>query len=439
MAAMLTLLQVHPGRAQNAPFPATLSAQHGQENGPAPSDRSNPISLALTYGSDLNVAVSGGQRTGAQYLGRIGIIADADLDQLLGWHGATAHISVHQIHGRGLSQHRIGNLLTVSGLEAEPALRLFNLWVQQSIGSRATLRIGQFTAGQEFAISDTAAIFVNSTFGWPGSFATDLPSGGPAYPLAAPGIRLSVAADARTSLRLAVFAGDPAGPGGGDPQRRDLHGFNGLRLAGRPFLIGEVQRSSGGDHPAVTIRAGFWLHLDRFADVRFDAAGRSLALAGPGAQALQHRGNAGLYGIVDVALWHRGADPARSVRGFFRASFSPPDRNVIDLYADGGVAVTGPLRGRPADILGLGFAIARISPALRSLARDYQGLTGLANIRPDYEAVVELSYQLPLGNGISVQPNVQYIIHPGARLPPSGGAVATPDALIVGLRASVRL
>jgi porin len=432
------LLPAHAAWAQIAPLSGTPGAQHGQENGPASSDHSEPISLMLTYGSDLNAIVSGGERRGAQYLGRIGIVADADLDRLLGWNGATAHISVHQIHGRGLSQQRVGNLLTVSGLEAEPALRLFNLWVQQSIGAHATLRVGQFTAGQEFAISDTAAVFVNSTFGWPGSFATDLPSGGPAYPVAAPGMRLAVAPDARTSLRLALFAGDPAGPGGGDPQRRDRHGFNGFRLAGSAFLIGEVQRSSGGVHPNVVIRAGFWLHFDRFADLRFDAAGRSLAAAGPGAQGLRHRGNAGLYGIVDVGLWRPRSDPARGARGFLRASFSPPDRNAIDLYADGGLAMTGPLRSRPADVLGIGFGIARISPALRSLARDYRRLTGAAGVRPDYEAVVELSYQLQIDGTISVQPNVQYIIHPGARLPSSGIGVATPDALLVGLRTSAR-
>lgn len=439
IATLSLLLPAHATRAQNASAPAAPSAQHRDENGPAPADHPDPISLTLTYGADVNAVVSGGRRTGADYLGRIGIIADADLESLLGWRGATAHFSVHQIHGRGLSQHRIGNLLTVSGLEAEPALRLFNLWVQQTIGTGANVRIGQFTAGQEFAISDTATLFVNSTFGWPGSFATDLPSGGPAYPLAAPGIRLAIAADARTSLRVALFAGDPAGPGVGDPQRRDRHGFNGLRFSGKPFLIGEVQRSSGGDRPTFTIRAGGWLHFDRFADLRLDAAGRSLASAGPGAQALQHRGNAGLYGIVDLALWRARSDPQRGIRGFLRASFSPPDRNMIDLYADGGVTMTGPMRSRPADIVGIGFAIARISPALRALARDSARLTGLPGVRPDFEAVAEASYQLQLGNGIYLQPNVQYAIHPGGRQPPPlaiGGA--TPDAVIFGLRTSAR-
>ena len=437
MMMMMMLAQAHPGKAQNVRLAAAPSLQHTRENGPAAQDRPDPISLTLTYGADVKAIVSGGHRTGANYLGRLGIIADADLDALLGWHGATAHISVHQIHGQGLSQHRVGNLLVVSGLEAEPALRLFNLWVQQRIGTGTTVRIGQFTAGQEFAISDTASLFVNSTFGWPGSFATDLPSGGPAYPLAAPGIRIAVAPDARTSLRLAIFAGDPAGPGEGDPQRRDRHGFHGLRFAGRPFIIGEVQRSSGGDRPGFTIRAGGWLHLDRFDDLRLDAVGRSLAATNPGAQGLQHRGNVGLYGIVDIALWHAPADPGRRISTFFRASFSPSDRNAIDLYADGGVAMSGPMQSRPNDVAGIGFAIARMSPALRSLARDYERLTGVRGARPDFEAAVEMSYRAQLGSSLYVQPNVQYVIHPGGRRPsPLGVGPPTADALIIGFRTS---
>ena len=429
LACGALLAQAQPPAVPSPAIAATPSEQHGHENGSAAGGE--PLHLTLTYGSDLNALIGGGRRTGVDYLGRIGLIADADLDRLVGWHGASAHVSIQQISGQGLSQHRIGNLLTVSGLEAEPALRLFNLWVQQAIGRHADIRVGQFTAGQEFAISDTAGLFVNSTFGWPGSFAVDLPSGGPAFPLAAPGVRVAFAPDGRTGLRLAVFAGDPAGPGTGDPQRRDLHGLNGLRLAGKPFLIAEAQRSSGGEQPEVTVRAGLWLHLGRFADPRFDALGRSLASPAAGA-ALLHGGNAGAYAILDATLWH-------GAKVFLRASFSPADRNVIDLSADGGLAVGSPLPGRSADTVGMGFAVARLSPSLRGLARDFRDITGAKGPAPDFEAVAELSYRMQIDSRISLQPNVQLVVHPGGRLPtPLGLGSATPNALVVGIRTSAR-
>ena len=441
LAGLAMIAAPCPAIAQDAAAPPArlppMNAQHRDENGKAIETATGPVKLTLTYTGDLAGDVRGGARTGATYMARIGLIGDADLHTLIGWRGATAHISVHEIVGEGLSQHRTGNLLTVSGIEAEPALRLFNLWIEQKIG-RASLRVGQFTAGQEFAISPTANLFVNATFGWPASFATDLPSGGPAYPLAAPGARLAITPDARTVIRLAVFAGDPAGRGGGDPQRRDLHGLNGLRLAGRPFLIGEVQHATPGADPALIVRAGGWLHLNDVADLTRDADGGSLAAPGSSGQPLQHRGNIGLYGIADLRLWRSAAAPGRSVRGFLRGSFSPSDRNAIDLYVDGGVAMTAPLRSRPDDMVGIGLAVARMSPRLRDLTRAQIAAGAAAGPLPDAEGVVELSYLAQLRPGISVQPNVQYVVHPGGGAAAADGIGRVPDALVIGVRTAAR-
>jgi len=449
LVALAAVVLPYPAIAQEMPAtPAPLppmNAQHRDENGKALNSAKDAVKLTLTYTGDLAGDVRGGVRTGATYMARIGVIGDADLDSLIGWRGATAHISVHEIFGQGLSQHRVGNLLTVSGIEAEPAFRLFNLWVEQKIGGKASLRVGQFTAGQEFAISNTANLFINSTFGWPASFATDLPSGGPAYPLAAPGVRLAITPDTRTTVRLAIFAGDPAGPGSGDPQRRDLHGLNGLHFAGRPFLIGEVERSSAGDDPALTVRAGGWLHLNDFADLARDAQGLSLAAPGSRGQPLQHRGNVGLYGIADMRLWRSASVAGRGVRGFVRGSFSPSDRNSIDLYVDGGLAMTAPLRSRPNDTIGIGVALALLSPRLRDLARAQNAARDGAALPqppdiplPDAEGVVELSYQAQLRANISVQPNVQYIVHPGGGAAAANGIGRVPDAVVIGVRTAAR-
>ncbi|MDB5576291.1 MAG: carbohydrate porin [Bradyrhizobium sp.] len=415
-----------------------MPEQHRAENGlPSASASDRPLRLTLTYGSDVFALALGGERPGVTYSGRIGFIADADLQSLVGWREASAHLSVHAIHGVGLSQHRIGNLLPTSGLEAEPAFRLFNLWIEQKAGI-TTLRIGQFTAGQEFAISPTAGLFVNSTFGWPGSFANDLPSGGAAYPLAAPGARLAVQPAPSTTLRLAIFAGDPAGPGGGDPQRRDLHGLNGLRLAGRPFVIGEIERDFGraGDTKLIV---GGWIHFDRFADLRVDAQGRSLADPNSSAPRAD-KGNFNLYAILDAGLWHSGRVPARSLRGFVRGNVGPDDRNLVSRYFDAGVTLTAPFATRSKDSVGLAVGSAWISPGTRDLARDFNATATSSKALPQFEMVAEVSYKLQIYRNLSFQPNAQYIIHPGAHGAASIG-IALPDpgnALVFGLRTSAQ-
>src|SRR5215210_5253378 len=112
--------------------------------------------------------------------------------------------------------------MTASGIEALPSTRLYELWLEQKFfNDRIAVRAGQLAADTEFLVSQQATLFVNATFGWPAITAANLPSGGPAYPLATPGVRLKVAPTDELSFLAAIFNGDPAGPGPGDPQRNN--------------------------------------------------------------------------------------------------------------------------------------------------------------------------------------------------------------------------
>ena len=141
-----------------------------------------------------------------------------DLEKLANWPGASFYAEGYQISGRGLSRTAVGNLLAVSNIEALASTRLVDLWFQQEFLERKTsLRVGQIALDDEFYISQYSANFINSTFGCPDLLSTDLPSGGPCYPFAAPGVRLRVAPTADMTLSTAVFNGSPAPPGPGDP------------------------------------------------------------------------------------------------------------------------------------------------------------------------------------------------------------------------------
>jgi porin len=197
------------------------------------------LQFAFTYYGDGFVNPRGGVTQGSGYDGRFGIIIDADMEKLAGWSGASVHASIQQIHGSQFSAARLQNFALVSGIEAPPSTRLFNLWIEQKIGSDVNLRLGQFSAAQEFLVSQTAALFVNATFGWPMLPAQDLPSGGPAYPEATPGVRVTFTPTDQLTLRAAMFNGDPAGPGPGNPVDRDPYGLA-FRLRDPPLLIAEV-------------------------------------------------------------------------------------------------------------------------------------------------------------------------------------------------------
>src|SRR5215470_2994788 len=212
------------------------------------------LQLTFTYYGDAFGNPSGGVTQGLGYDGRFGTIIDADLEKLAGWSGASLHSSIHQIHGTQFSAGNLENLAVVSGIEAPPSTRLFNLWLEQKIGNAMNVRLGQFSAAQEFLVSQNAALFVNSTFGWPLLPAQDLPSGGPAYPEATPAVRLTWTPTDQLMARAAIFNGDPAGPGTDNPVLRDPHGLA-FRMNDPPLLIAELayaynqRRSTAQENP----------------------------------------------------------------------------------------------------------------------------------------------------------------------------------------------
>ncbi|MBC7799027.1 MAG: carbohydrate porin [Gemmatimonadaceae bacterium] len=403
------------------------------------------IIYSLTYiGEGLGNA-TGGVRRGSGYQGRLDAQLDVDMETLAGLRGLVLHANAYQIHGRGLSTCCVGNLLTASGIEATPATRLFEAWFQQTVlGGTVAVRAGQMAADTEFLVSQYGALFVNATFGWPTLPAANLPSGGPAYPLATPGVRLKLAPSDALTLLVGAFNGDPAGPGDGDPQRRNRSGTD-FRTRDPALLIGELSYSynQAQDAPGLpgTVKLGGYHHFGSFDDLRAGIDGLSLADPDGSGTPRRRRGSIAIYGVVDQLLYRKPGTADQGLGAFARVSGSPGDGGLISFYADGGLTYKGLLSGREDDTIGLGVGYARVSRAARGLDRDAARFSGMSGqpIRSS-EVLVELTYQAQVVPGFTLQPDLQYVIRPGGRAPnprdPNGAAIK--DALVLGLRATVR-
>ena len=177
------------------------------------------LNFGATYIADNIGNVSGGVARGAIHLGRLDLSVDADLEKLFGWTGGRFYANAFEIYGRGLTRNYILNLATISEIEALPDTRLYNAYFEQSFFNNAlNIRVGQQAADVEFFDSETDDLFINGTFGWPAIKATNLPAGGPAPPIAVPGIRVKAALSDKITAFGAVFNGNAARPGDGDPQ-----------------------------------------------------------------------------------------------------------------------------------------------------------------------------------------------------------------------------
>lgn len=382
--------------------------------------------LAAVGSFDALAVVRGGVRRGEAATGQLRLALALDLGAMAGLEGWHAQASGFAIAGRQVTATRLGSLAPASSIEATPTIRLFELWLERRIEGVGSLRFGQLAADGEFAGADAASALVNATFGWPVALATALPSGGAAYPLATPGIRLAMGDPAAgTGVRLGLFSGDPGGRYGvgTDPQRHNRHGIN-FSTAGGAFLIAEAVTggtAEAGPRPWVA-KLGGWYHTGGFDAQRPDAEGNTR----------RYGNNHGGYAIGEVTLLRDGA---QTLALFARGFAQPGSRNLVSRQLDAGLAWRGPF-GRDDDTLSLGVSQARIGRQARAADRDRVAAGETRPVR-NRETVIEVNYDAAILPGhLALRPVAQWIIGPGAGEPDERAEAGRRlrNALVLGMR-----
>lgn len=432
-----------PAEDESEPSIAPQLGWLGDWGGYRPKLEAAGIKFGVNYIGELWRNTDGGLGTGTAYNGRFQFSLDADLEKLFNWKGATFHASVLQIQGSGFSGQYLGNIMGVSNVDALSSTRLFEIYIEQVLGDgQSSIRFGQLSAGSEFAISDNGSLFLNSTFGWPALFAADLPSGGPAYPLATPGVRVKWVPNDEWTVLLGLFNGNPA-PCCGDPQEENKYGLNFIVDEG-VFLIGEVAYSYNTSETAAwlpgTVKVGAWYNSNSFDDQVYDIFG--FPLVSPASIGLpnQIQGDYAFYGIIDQMIWRMPGTKDKGISVFGRVTGAPSAQNQIGFYWDGGVTFKGVIPGREDDSFGVAFGNARVTNA----AQQADWYTGLYNgtyypIRSS-ETVLEVTYSAQIMPGWTVQPDFQYIWNPGGGvLNPNDpfGLTLVKNAAVFGVRTTI--
>lgn len=411
------------------------------------------VSMAGSYIGEGWANVRGGMKRAATYDGLLTLHLDVDLEKLVGWKDAIVHAEGYYPHGAGPTQELVGDLSVVSNIDFYDSTRLFTLWIdQQLLDHRVSLRAGILAVDDEFAYSNYASALINGGFGAPSAQSVGFPL--PVYAIAAPGIRLRVEPRDGLYVQVAAYDGNPAPGFVPDPSpdaaisHEDNHYGTGwaLRSAEGAFLIGEIgvsfnQPSENADtaHDGKAAglprglmgeyKLGFGWHTDTFSnsyDATLIALGSSLA---PN-QARGVRGNSVFYFVADQELWREPETEAQGLGTFLRATFVPPGRNPVCCSVDAGLHYTGLLPRRDRDVLALGVSYLGASREVKSAVRAANLADDAATAVPDYEVVAELTYQCEVRPGWTVQPDLQWIAHPG-------GSKERRNALVIGLRTSI--
>ena len=279
----------------------------------------------------------------------------------MGWH----------IWGGDISTSNLYTLQLATNIEAEPSLRLWELWYQQKFGDKVDIKIGEQSIDQEFMLSANAGYFLNAVMGWPALPTENMPAGGPVYPFAGLGVRLHAQLSDNVNLLAGVFNGSPAPLDAADPQRANPSGVT-FPLDTGVLAIAELQFSYAAADPSAkpkpgdplpgTYKIGAWYDSESFSDLQYDNDG--VALASPASDGIpaSRRGDYAIYGVVDQMVWRDAAACRPQLNVFVRPMFTTlQDRNLISFSVDAGLVLLEPFPGRSKDAFALGLGVAQVS------------------------------------------------------------------------------
>jgi porin len=405
--------------------------------------------LSITETSELLGNLTGGIRRGFEYDGLTTMTFQLDTARAFGLPGGTFNASALQIHGRNLSADNLANLQTASGIEGDRATRLWELWYQQKFwNGLVDVKLGQQSIDQEFMASTNSALFLNTMMGWPAVPSYDMPGGGPAYPLSAPGIRFRAHPTESLTFLAGVFNGSPSPDNNiPDSQVANPSGTS-FPLNGGVLAIAELQYAypaNGamvipGQAPALprTYRLGFWYDTENFDDLAFDTNGLSLANPASNGMPRGHHGDYGLYAVFDQMVWQSAEETDKSVSVFGRFMGTPEtDRNLIDFALNLGVTFHDPLPHRNDDTFGIGLGYVHVSGRQADLDRDTNAFGTFAPVQSG-ETFLEVTYQLQAAPWWQIQPDFQYVFNPGGgEANPLAPSRTIKDEAIIGVRTNI--
>jgi porin len=415
LAALLFAI-APPIRSQDA-----VTSPRSRDTNPIPSSRLNALadhgfSFPVEIYAETLGNLSGGTSRKLIWESEWDVGVAIDLEKAAGWQGASARARALYTQGSGLTNAAVHDFNTLSNVDAYDSLRLYDAWLQQEFADgKFSIRLGQLLADAEFFYCENGALFLNSSFGAIPLVSKNLNP--PIFPVAAPGLRLRVNPSDRFYAAAAIFNGDV-----GIPETTNKHntrfsypGENGVLIfAELGYSTPPAAPTNSPTSPKIeeaslagTYKLGGYYDSKDFAD------------AGAGAP---HQGEYSIYFIAEQELWHPGGKATRTLSAFTRIGFAPPDRSTVTFYGDAGLNFRGIIASRPKDTLGLGFSYARLSSDLTDeFGRPF---------RTHYEAICEFTYEATLSTHLSIQPDLQVIINPGASQPAS-------TAVVSGLRLNI--
>lgn len=354
----------------------------------------NGVSFELVYTGEMSSNISGGLEQRSVYLENGDLVLSIDAEKLIGWTGAS--FSFYTLgDGGGSPSENVGDIQGVSNIESDETWKLYEAWYQQEfLGGRLSFLTGLYDLNSEFDVTETAGLFLSSSFGIGPDFSQSGENGPSIFPTTSLAFRTKVQISNAFYFQNAIFDGVPGDPEKPSGTHIKFDDGDGVLVASEVgFVTGTGENS---DSPYSKFALGSWFYTAKYDDV--------LDVDGQG-DPVRRSGNKGLYLIGEQTVY-REKDPSQGLAIFARIGFANTKVNQIGSYFGGGLVFSGLIPGRDEDQLG--FAVA----AAFNGSKYKQAQLDAGNGVESGEVTLELSYNSQILPQLSIHPDLQYVINP---------------------------
>jgi porin len=379
------------------------------------------ITLETVNTTDVGSNINHKGTNNALVIGDIDLLLTLNAEKLIGWQGGTVFL-----YGLGLYGGTTFEGTDAQGadnISANNTWKLFEAWYQQNLlQERFSVLAGLYDVTSEFdVISSASELFLNSSFGTNPTFALSGKNGPSTFPNASLGFRAQAKLTENLTLRAVVADGVPGDPPD-DPDTMSVK----LRQKDGILFTTEAAYYVGKSDSQVTDRQRVGAErprrlvlrrIGRAAELQYDAKFafggwfyttnlEDLSEVDSGGNPVKRNGTHGIYGLAEQLVYEEQGLGEQGLWVFGEVAYANPKVNRFSHYFGGGLVYNGLFPGRDFDETGFGFAIARNS----SHYKDGQRQEGKRV--SDQEIALEWTHTIHFSQAITIQPDVQYIIHP---------------------------
>lgn len=370
------------------------------------------IKFTGDYSGETAYNANGGQHRSARYSQNIKLGVQLDLGKLYGLHnGDKIQLTINDRRGNSASEDLVGNRLPIQENYGGLYTRLTELSYERTLFTPAlNLKLGYMAMGNDLGGLDSGILcnFMNAGFcGHPLNMSGG--SGWTNYPNAHLGARVKYDFSPAWQLRVAAFNVDPQSNGNSS---RAWH-LGPKHTTGTVVPIELVYRHAS-DLPG-EYKLGYYYdssNVQRIGSAKYVS------------------GRGGHYLLVDQALWNSQASEGRTLHAFGQYSAASKAASPFSRWYGAGLVLYKPFASRPRDTVALGYGRAVPNPRSRDVLQQAAQAqdSALPNL-DSAEQLLELSYGYQATPWLTLRPDVQYIIEPGAF-----AAKQIDNALILGLQ-----